>query len=298
VLGKRLIAAFGFILPMLLLFWLDTYLPWGCKGSWLGSLTLVINLLIALEVVHLCRERTPGPIAWIVYVGTALVTVAVMVPELFSLPGDFPIGRWGWSGLAVGVTLAASFLVSMLPFKDDGVTVVRLALTIFAVLYSGWLLSFLLATRMMLPAEWGPLAVFSTLFIIKMSDAGAYFVGKRFGRHKLAPRISPGKTIEGLLGGIVFAVIASILFFHLIVPSVVTTPLVDTPWWAKATYAASLTMVGVFGDLCESVIKRDMRRKDSSGWLPGLGGVLDTADSVLLAAPITFLWWNTGLLGP
>jgi phosphatidate cytidylyltransferase len=297
VLRKRLIAAFSLIVPMLLLFWLDVYVNFGWKGFWLGPLTLLTGLLIAPEVVHLFRERTPGPTAWVVYAGTALTILAVVIPEAFSLPDDSPVGRWGWSGIAIGATLITAFLVEMPRLNPDRGSVIRISLTVFAVLYSGWLLSFLLATRMFLPNEWGALAVFSVIFIIKMSDAGAYFVGKQFGKHKLAPEISPGKTVEGLFGGMALAVFASLVFFRVMVPLFVPQGVV-IPWWVVITYATSLTVVGVFGDLCESVIKRDMRRKDSSGWLPGLGGILDTSDSVLLAAPVAFLWWTTGLLGP
>ena len=128
-----------------------------------------------------------------------------------------------------------------------------------------------------------------------MSDAGAYFVGKRLGRRKMAPGLSPGKTVEGLVGGVVSAIATAGLFFLL---AERLGGIVVQSWVAVFGYGLTLSLVGVFGDLCESLFKRDMNTKDSSGWLPGLGGIMDTADSILFTAPVAFLWWTTGLLGP
>ena len=127
-----------------------------------------------------------------------------------------------------------------------------------------------------------------------MSDAGAYFAGKQLGKHKLAPVLSPGKTVEGLVGGIVAAIVASAIVFALIMPSVVVG--YKPNWLAVLGYALMISILGVVGDLSESLIKRDMRCKDSSGWLPGLGGIMDIADSVILAGPVAYLWWQTGWL--
>ncbi len=153
-----------------------------------------------------------------------------------------------------------------------------------------------MATRLSLENHWGAVAVFSAVSIIKVSDTAAYFVGKQIGRTKLAPRLSPGKTVEGFVGGLVAALLAGWLMFHSILPFIIPDA-PQIPLWASGGYAVSLAALGVFGDLCESLLKRDMERKDSSGWLPGLGGVMDVLDSVLLAAPVTFLWWTTGWLG-
>ncbi len=300
MLRTRLIAAAAIILPVLAIFWLDVNVNFeeagGFPGVWLLLLTLILGLLITAELTGLLRERTPGVAAWVVFSGTTLTIVSVAIPTVFPLPPDCPVGRWGWSSLALGVTLVLAFLAELWSFDKDRQSSIRIALAVLVVMYSGWLLSFLMATRLFLENHWGAVAVFSAVFIIKMSDTGAYFVGKRFGRTKLAPQLSPGKTIEGFVGGLVVALIAGWFMFHPILHFVIP----DAPrasWWAVSGYAVSLAVLGVFGDLCESLLKRDMERKDSSGWLPGLGGVMDVSDSVLLAAPVTFLWWTTGWLG-
>ncbi len=296
MLRTRLIAAAAIILPVLAIFWLDVNANFGFPGIWLLLLTVILGLLITAELRGLLREHTPGVAGWVVFSGTTLTIVSVAIPEAFSLPPDCPVGRWGWSSLALGTTLALAFLAEMWSFDKDRQSSIRISLAVLVVMYSGWLLSFLMATRLFLENQWGAVAVFSAVLIIKMSDTGAYFAGKQFGRTKLVPRLSPGKTVEGFVGGLVAALFAGWLMFDQILPiAIPDAPRI--PWWASGGYAVSLAVLGVFGDLCESLLKRDMERKDSSGWLPGLGGVMDVFDSVLLAAPVTFMWWTTGWLG-
>jgi phosphatidate cytidylyltransferase len=122
-----------------------------------------------------------------------------------------------------------------------------------------------------------------------MSDTGQYFVGRKFGRHKLAPRISPGKTWEGVAGGAAFAIATACLVFHLSGRS--------TGFFATIFYALSLAAAGIVGDLSESMIKRDAGLKDSSTWMPGFGGVLDMLDSLLVAGPVAYLFWALGWVG-
>ncbi len=199
--------------------------------------------------------------------------------------------------LALALSLFCALLAEMINFDVQRHSTTRVALSLLVVFYSGGLMSFLLATRMIHSGGWGVLAVFSILFVVKMADSGAFFAGQAFGRRKLAPRLSPGKTIEGVVGGVAAACVAAWLLFTFIVPWLFeeATPL---PWTTAIAYGVTMSAAGVFGDLAESLLKRDMRRKDSSSWLPGLGGVLDVLDSVLITAPVGFLWWTTGWLGP
>lgn len=294
MLRKRLIASVLIIAPVLAIFWLDTNWNFGFPGMWSVPVCLLAGLAIASELLAMTGERTVGATKWVVYVGTVLSQLAVIVPELFGLPGDCPVNRWGWSAIAIAGTLMMAFGHELVVFDVDRHPTTRVALTMFAVLYAGWSLSFLIATRVFQENLKGAFALFSILFIVKMSDTGAYFVGKRFGKHKLAPVLSPGKTVEGLFGGITAAVMGGVLVFWGLQPWLLDAP--ASAWWAIMGYAASISLIGVVGDLSESLIKRDMQCKDSSGWLPGLGGIMDTADSVVLAAPIAFLWWTTGLL--
>ena len=128
--------------------------------------------------------------------------------------------------------------------------------------------------------EWWTLASIVTVVI---TDIGAYATGLRFGRHKLAPNISPGKTWEGFAGSILFAVVAGILLSVL---------MLHQPWWVGLVMGVLLALVGTAGDLTESLIKRDIGVKDISTWLPGHGGFFDRMDAMLFAGPVMLagLW--------
>jgi phosphatidate cytidylyltransferase len=130
-----------------------------------------------------------------------------------------------------------------------------------------------------------------------MADVGAFAFGKNFGRTKMMPILSPAKTWEGALGGIATACLTSWVFFTYFAPQFVGSTY-QPPLWASLVYGLLLALAGMVGDLAESLLKRDMERKDSSSWLPGLGGVLDIIDAVLIAAPVAWLCWALGLVGP
>ena len=125
--------------------------------------------------------------------------------------------------------------------------------------------------------EWWTLA---SIITVVVTDIGAYVTGLRFGRHKLAPNISPGKTWEGFAGSIVFAVVAGILLAIL---------MLHQPWWVGLVMGVLLALVGTAGDLTESLIKRDIGVKDISTWLPGHGGFLDRLDSILPSAAVAYV---------
>jgi phosphatidate cytidylyltransferase len=125
----------------------------------------------------------------------------------------------------------------------------------------------------------GELWTLASIVIVVMTDIGAYATGLRFGRHKLAPNISPGKTWEGFAGSILFAVVSGILFAVL---------MLQQPWWVGLVMGVLLALVGTAGDLTESLIKRDLGVKDISTWLPGHGGFLDRLDSILPSAAVAY----------
>jgi len=120
-----------------------------------------------------------------------------------------------------------------------------------------------------------------------ITDTGAYFVGSRFGRRKLAPRLSPNKTVEGAIGGLIFATAMSIAWGSWI----------GLPWWHCAILGPILGFLGQIGDLCESALKRDLGIKDFGGIMPGHGGILDRFDSLLFTAPIAYYYLGLALKG-
>jgi phosphatidate cytidylyltransferase len=129
--------------------------------------------------------------------------------------------------------------------------------------------------------SYGQFALLSLFLILWTADSGAYFVGSKMGKRKLAPRVSPGKSIEGLLGGIFSVVLLSIILLM--------TDLLPFQSFLFVFVSAMTGIISVFGDLFESIIKREASAKDSSNLLPGHGGFLDRLDSLFAAAPIYYL---------
>jgi phosphatidate cytidylyltransferase len=147
----------------------------------------------------------------------------------------------------------------------------------FVQVYVAFSAGFYLALTGVDGGEWWTLAA---LIIVVFTDVGAYASGLRFGRHKLAPLISPGKTWEGFAGSILVA----IAFGAVLAPL-----MLQQPWWVGAIMGVLLALVGTAGDLTESLIKRDLGIKDISTWLPGHGGFLDRLDSILPSAAVAYL---------
>ncbi|GAB2981597.1 phosphatidate cytidylyltransferase [Streptomyces pseudoechinosporeus] len=149
---------------------------------------------------------------------------------------------------------------------------------VFAAFYIPFLATFV---AMMLTADDGAWRVLTFLALAVVSDTGAYAIGWRFGTHKLAPRISPGKTREGLLGAVTFAMAAGALFMQFLIE--------DGTWWQGLLMGFAVAVTATLGDLGESMIKRDLGIKDMGTLLPGHGGIMDRLDSLLPTAPVVWL---------
>ncbi|MFH9724459.1 phosphatidate cytidylyltransferase [Streptomyces sp. NPDC017254] len=149
---------------------------------------------------------------------------------------------------------------------------------VFAAFYVPFLATFV---AMMLTADDGPRRVLTFLLLTVVSDTGAYAIGWRFGKHKLAPRISPGKTREGLFGAVAFAMAAGALCMQFMID--------DGIWWQGLLLGLAVAASATLGDLGESMIKRDLGIKDMGTLLPGHGGIMDRLDSLLPTAPVVWL---------
>ncbi len=149
---------------------------------------------------------------------------------------------------------------------------------VFAAFYVPFLATFV---ALMLTADDGPQRVLTFLLLTVVSDTGAYAVGWRFGKTKLAPRISPGKTREGLLGAVSFAMVAGALCMQFLIDG--------GTWWQGLLLGLAVAASATLGDLGESMIKRDLGIKDMGTLLPGHGGIMDRLDSLLPTAPVVWL---------
>ncbi|MEV0320585.1 phosphatidate cytidylyltransferase [Streptomyces sp. NPDC050658] len=149
---------------------------------------------------------------------------------------------------------------------------------VFAAFYVPFLATFV---ALMLTADDGPQRVLTFLLLTVVSDTGAYAIGWRFGKHKLAPRISPGKTREGLVGAVTFAMAAGALCMEFLIDG--------GSWWQGLLIGLAVGVSATLGDLGESMIKRDLGIKDMGTLLPGHGGIMDRLDSLLPTAPVVWL---------
>ena len=178
--------------------------------------------------------------------------------------------------------------------KSNTKGILAISTTLFGLLYVPWLLNFMQKIQFF-PAIDGKGKYYLLYFILvtKFSDTGAYLVGSLIGRHKMIPRISPGKTWEGFGGAIVVSTCASVLFAHLAGESLPGMTLVHA-----VILGIILSTSAVVGDLIESIFKREAGVKDSGRFFPGIGGILDLLDSLLFNAPIMYLYLRHVLASP
>jgi phosphatidate cytidylyltransferase len=173
--------------------------------------------------------------------------------------------------------------------KKGGSGILRISTTLFGLMYVPWLLNFIQKLHFFPDVRGvdvdGNFYVLYFILVTKFSDLGAYCVGSLIGKHKMIPRISPGKTWEGFGGAIVVSTLVSVVFAHF---------LKDRLYGMTLTHAivlgVLLSAAAVVGDLIESIFKREAKVKDSGTWFPGIGGILDLMDSLLFNAPLMYLY--------
>jgi phosphatidate cytidylyltransferase len=292
----RLILGTLFIAGIIALCWLDHRLQ--PPGMVLLPLALVLSLLASREVLWLLSGRGFDPCPRVVYLGNAFIVASNVVPVFWARTwGPDPLANLGWPLAAFGLMLLLAFCVEIRRYTGPGRVMEKLATGVFALAYVGLLFSFLAQMRLLGGGSLGVPAIASLVIVVKMGDTGAYTVGRLIGRHKLAPVLSPGKTIEGAIGGLLFACLGAWVAIEWLTPQMRAAPLSRTsPTWGWLAYGLIVGIAGMLGDLAESLIKRDLGRKDSSDWMPGFGGVLDVLDSLLFAAPVAYLCWSFGLV--
>ncbi|TWU28524.1 phosphatidate cytidylyltransferase [Bythopirellula polymerisocia] len=297
----RLIIGTVLVCLLLGLCWLDAHAKQ--PGIYLFPLVAAISLLATAELIRMFRALGYDPLSWALQAGTLLAVLGACVPIAWQVP-DSPVGSLGFLAGGMIAGLVVNIVAEMLRYRQPGKTIMRIALASFTVLYLGGLLGFLVQLRL-LPVDGnvslgGMLVLFSMIAVVKFTDIGAYFAGRIWGRHKMAPVLSPGKTWEGAAGGMLLAVVASLFCLGPLGRMIDFSTNREWPMWLAGAvgYGFVVGLAGMLGDLAESLLKRDAGVKDSSDWLPGFGGVLDLMDSLLIAGPVAYLLWVSGWVGP
>jgi len=274
--------------------WADVAMP----GVWLGIVSLSVAGLASGEAVELSRAAGLAPMARLVHAGNFAIVACAWLPLVCGWPagGAEPAGLLFAPAAALTACLLLALLVEIVRYRQAGGETRRLAATVWPLCYVGLLFSFLVLLRSLHPHVAGVVMLLAMVTVVKLGDTGAYTVGRLVGRHKLAPHLSPGKTIEGAIGGLTFSAFGAWLVLAWIWPRVVGGPAARWDQWLP--FGLLVGVAGMVGDLAESLLKRDAAMKDSSRWLPGFGGVLDIVDSLLFAAPVAyffFVWDRFGL---
>jgi len=266
-LKKRLLTALLAIPLAIAAVWFDQPLPW------FTVLAAVWGLLAVYEFYKLVAAARVPPLTYFGCIWTLLFIIHPHIEYDLTLP------------LLLSSAVVIS-LIWLLWRRPRETAFLSWAWTIAGILYLGWLLSHLVALRGLDDGRnWLLFALLATF----ASDTAAFFYGRTFGRHRLAPSISPGKTWEGSIAGVVAAAVISLLF-------VLPTGLQLNPeWWQLLLLGVAVSVFGQLGDLVESLFKRSMGAKDSGYLVPGHGGFLDRTDSVIFAG--VALYYLVLLLG-
>lgn len=256
--------------------------------------TRLATAAVAIPAIWLVTAYLPP---WL-FAGFIVAVTAVGLHEYFEMAfADRPLARFGgvaWGILLAGgivslraevwgAVLAGGLIVGLLLAvraggDDLAGAMQRLGLTILGVLYIGFFTPHIVLLRA--PAEGWRLVLF-TVFVAMASDSGGYFAGRAFGRHKLAPAVSPSKTVEGALGGVAAAVLIAAVCRVVFLRAF--------PLGEGLIVGAAISTLAQLGDLAESALKRAFGAKDSGWIIPGHGGILDRLDSLLF--PFVFMYY-------
>jgi phosphatidate cytidylyltransferase len=260
---KRLISA-AVLLPVFLLIVVKA------PAFLFNALVILFSALASWELVRLF-ERGGRPVyRWHAFVGATLVTAAAGASRLVD-PLMLPV---------LTVTLAVGFVLSAAVWRGTPVTEPA-ANTLLVIMYVGWMLGFGILLHHTSPI--GDELIIFVVAVTWIGETTAYLVGSTMGRHKLAPVISPRKTIEGGVAQVLASVVSGAIFGRWLLP--------QCGLGVALAGGALLGVVGQVGDLAESVIKRSAGTKDTGGIIPGHGGVLDRIDSLLFNLP-TFYYFS------
>ncbi|HLV25107.1 MAG TPA: phosphatidate cytidylyltransferase [Gemmatimonadales bacterium] len=247
--------------------------------AWLASLLGIAAALASWELYRMAGHTGVRPIAG---AGIALsAAVPLVVHGHFLRVLNVPLS-------ALALVMLGLLAIAIWARGVEGHPLAATAITVFGVLYIGGMLSFAYALRyhrFSVDALGGTALVMLPVLLTWGSDIGAYFVGRTFGRRKLIPAVSPGKTVEGAIGGLVTTMLLALAIGRFVLPEVASLGFTTA---GALLFGALISVAAQVGDLAESLLKREAGVKDSSHLVPGHGGVFDRLDSLLFTLPLGY----------
>lgn len=242
---------------------------------------LFVTAYLGEELRHLVKTEQRPPV-WLLHGCLAALILSNWPANIWNVGSPF-----AWIvGTLVGIFMLL-FLYEGWKFREPGGVTERLSVTFWMICYVPLLFCFLCQLRWLKhPSLSSNLAMALVIFLPKCCDSGAYFAGRAFGKHKMTPVLSPKKTWEGAVGGLLAAMLFAFLLLGWPIRSEVLTPRFFL--WV-AIFGIVGGVIGIWGDLMESLIKRDLKAKDAGQSVPGFGGLLDVFDSILFTAPVLYL---------
>jgi phosphatidate cytidylyltransferase len=256
------------------------YLIFYLGGVWFLSLFLVVIFMAGLELIVMLKKRGYSLQKGLIFLSGVILPVGAYFGLVYF-------------GIVSAAIIVITFLL-MLTQEQGSDVISQTGLNLLVIIYLGWFLSHAILLRNIGDHEYMRVVgesnqslrdsgFFYIIFVVTctfLNDTGAYYMGKWKGRRKLSPMISPGKTVEGTLGGIITAIVTGG-----IVNLVFKSPL---PYFFTFIFAFMVSLAAICGDLLESMIKRSVGVKDSGSILPGHGGILDRFDSLILVFPVSY----------
>lgn len=245
---------------------------------------LVLTLVALREYAHMMNLR-----------GIPIRTRSLYVAAVLTLPASLPVSYPGMQPLIAGVSwreaLIGLFVVYLMGLEianPNRNSLNAIVFTLFGYLYIPWLFGFIITLRYTPDGVLGLWYLTLPMLAVVATDAGAYIFGNLFGKRKLAPKLSPNKTVEGSLGGLLLA--AVVVFVALFLLERLTGLRVHV--YDALLFSLLVSSAAQLGDLFESLLKRWAGVKDAGVFLPGHGGVLDRIDSALVAIPVTYFFFT------
>lgn len=287
----RLIMSAVMISAVIGVFYVDSLL--GASAPLLLGLVVILAFRGANEMVDLLATRSFAPHRAVVVFCCVLVAAASWYGRIGVTPIKVPgeVNTLAQVMLAYSMTVLALFATATYRYREPGRSMETLGAELMIVSYIGVLLGVAAQLRWVAGDTAGYLVLGSLLMVTKGGDVGAYTFGRLFGRRKMVPHLSPGKTWAGGGGALIGSAVFGVLWLEF------ATPFFGKGWQApewywSAIYGLILGAVGLVGDLCESLIKRDVGKKDSSSLIPGFGGLLDVLDSIIYSGPVCYVLWR------